>query len=587
MRYWFVGGRRWTTCVEGLLLHSREHKLGGPNWISPVTVGFDAGGSSMTAMQSPLRRSRLRIPTLVVLGGGLLAALFGAPFPAVSLLSPEPAAEQVDASQIILANGLSLADWVLLANDRLESGESREVLSEAVQHLGEFGNVPQLVALSDRAARALIQDLPLSNEAEARIALDRIDQLDRVPALKLHLARAHALLGDDRSAQTAYREWLSLVPQDHPSRLEVLRAYMGIQKSLVAREAERFADVVGRPFGLDATDFTTGWTDLHYAALLDLPGVAERLVDSGLDADVALLNAASLSPALGDDLNLRLIDAGHKSDADLIGWNPLGGETPLILAARRGSPRVAQMLLDRGANLHLADSDGRTALHLAARSDTPEIAELLLEGGADVNATDVTGATPLFLAVEAGSPDVVELLVRHGANANASKQEGMTPIQLAAQTAHTDVVRVLLRNGADHAAVDKNGVGALHLAAESGSLQLVEVLLDQGAIPDTATREGRSALHFAASGGNADAVELLLSRGADLSGRSSTGETALHYAARGGHPDVVRLLLERGLTARARTKGAQSVLHYAAAGGQYRRGSACAGGGSGCSCSRR
>lgn len=507
-----------------------------------------------------------RLSSPFVCGVVAVGLILASPLPDGRLRAME-SAPQVDAERITLANGLSLADWVLLAHDRLESGETDEILAESSEHLRAFGAVPELVELSDRAASTLLEALPIGTEVEARIALDRLTRFDLVPALQLHLANAHQVLGDFLEARDTYRRWLRLVPQTHPARLDVLRAYMEIQGRLVEQESARFSEVVGRPFTPDTTDSATGWTDLHYAALLDLPIVAEHLVESGLGPDIPLLGTPSLSPPLGDQLNLILSKADQAVDESLRGWNPNGGETPLALGARRNAVGVVRLLLERDANPDLRDKAGSAALHLAAAGGAVEAVGLLLNVGVDPNTVDHAGTTALFAAVGTGDLNLIELLLDHGADANLGNEAGLKPLHAAVHTRDPELVQLLLERGAAPTAVDKDGATPLHLAAESAALPVVEVLLDHGMNVGAMSSGSRTALHSAAAGGNSQVVELLLSRGLDLAARSDAGWTALHFAARNGHAEVIRLFLERGLTPLARTEQAEGVLHFAAGSG--------------------
>ena len=79
---------------------------------------------------------------------------------------------------------------------------------------------------------------------------------------------------------------------------------------------------------------------------------------------------------------------------------------------------VAELLLDRGANIKAQDGDGLTPLHVAAGFNaSPEMAELLLNWGADLEAVTEAEKTPLMLAVEGYNLEVAELLLARGANA--------------------------------------------------------------------------------------------------------------------------------------------------------------------------
>ena len=55
-----------------------------------------------------------------------------------------------------------------------------------------------------------------------------------------------------------------------------------------------------------------------------------------------------------------------------------------------------------------------TPLHSAAWYGHTAIAEMLLEKGADVNARDVNGKTPLQLAIQQEQESTAELLKQHG-----------------------------------------------------------------------------------------------------------------------------------------------------------------------------
>ena len=57
-----------------------------------------------------------------------------------------------------------------------------------------------------------------------------------------------------------------------------------------------------------------------------------------------------------------------------------------------------------------------TPLHWAAYGGQKAVAELLIERGANINLKDKLNLTPLDLAVRYGGEDVAELLRQHGAH---------------------------------------------------------------------------------------------------------------------------------------------------------------------------
>lgn len=85
-----------------------------------------------------------------------------------------------------------------------------------------------------------------------------------------------------------------------------------------------------------------------------------------------------------------LIEKGadvHVRDAD--------GSTPLILAAFHGQVAAVQRLLSAGSDIHASDNDGYTALMWASYKGRNEAANILLQSGADSNATSREGNTTL------------------------------------------------------------------------------------------------------------------------------------------------------------------------------------------------
>jgi uncharacterized protein len=126
------------------------------------------------------------------------------------------------------------------------------------------------------------------------------------------------------------------------------------------------------------------------------------------------------------------------------------GTTPLLRAAKALDAPAIRVLLEKGANLSLANTRGITPVMAAAGlgstdADTRgifttedvqqrsiESLKLLLAAGADINAKDGTrGLTPLHEAARWGWNDVVQFLVDHGADLMAKDNRGMTPIDSA------------------------------------------------------------------------------------------------------------------------------------------------------------
>jgi cytohesin len=171
------------------------------------------------------------------------------------------------------------------------------------------------------------------------------------------------------------------------------------------------------------------------------------------------------------------------------------GAMPFHQAAYDGHVEVVELLLERGEEVDVRDWDDRTALHLTAWKDRQDIARLLIEEGARVNAEDSTGggATPLHYAAALGSLDVASVLLEHCADVDAKASEGTTPLHLAVYRKKPELVRLLLDYDAAVARPDESGMTALDLASVSGDEGLQSLLLGTGnvAVGKTARKPGR------------------------------------------------------------------------------------------------
>src|SRR5437016_3937895 len=126
--------------------------------------------------------------------------------------------------------------------------------------------------------------------------------------------------------------------------------------------------------------------------------LARRLADEADSLNLA--EAAALDEL---DRARELLDGGDDADA-----RTPDGFTPLHLAAFFGAPRVAALLLARGADpAAVADNPMRVQpLHSAAAGRHHDIAVMLIAAGVDVNARQQGGYTPLQAAAANGDAEL-------------------------------------------------------------------------------------------------------------------------------------------------------------------------------------
>ena len=106
---------------------------------------------------------------------------------------------------------------------------------------------------------------------------------------------------------------------------------------------------------------------------------------------------------------LRIYERGAHDDFALLWYPVIGG----------GNLEMAELLMERGAEVEQQHYLGTTALHYAALRGQTEMVQLFIEHGADVQRIgrkfDAAGQTPLQMAGTQGHDDVVRLLQDRGA----------------------------------------------------------------------------------------------------------------------------------------------------------------------------
>jgi len=349
---------------------------------------------------------------------------------------------------------------------------------------------------------------------------------------------------------------------------------------------------------VDGREQSFGQTALMVAVREGRTELARVLLDAGADPNARTRSEPpprfippSESPP-GLSKGIGIVRAGWPEDRGKR-FPAAGSKTPLLYAARAGDLAETKLLLERGAQLELADGNGVTPLLEAilnanafrvrreGRTDHLAVANALLDAGANVDAMDWYGESPLWATVDLRNLELgpgekktgvrdealalIGRLLDAGANPNARTKE-FPPERRYITTVVGSV-----------AWVDLTGQTPFLRAAAAGDLAAMRALLAHGADPNIATAAGTTPLMVAAGVNWAvgetfdegpaallEAVKLTHELGNDVNAVNSMGVGAIHGAANRGANDVIEYLAANGARLDVPDKQGRTPLDWAA-----------------------
>ncbi|KDO34605.1 hypothetical protein SPRG_00668 [Saprolegnia parasitica CBS 223.65] len=225
------------------------------------------------------------------------------------------------------------------------------------------------------------------------------------------------------------------------------------------------------------------------------------------------------------------------------------GATPLMLAVSEGHDEIVTQLLDANCALDFIDAEHRTALVCALDDEDNahvDLATILIERGADVNLANLTGYSALHLAIQLGDLGLVKLLLDHEANmeATTATEYGRdTPLTLALELERTEIAQHLIEVGALVNVSNSEAKTPLHLAVEKQHADIVEALVTKGADLEARNLYGATPLMVAAVEKTDLAMtQLLLQHGASIDASNTNNDTLLSLAAMTQEKEIALLL---------------------------------------------
>ncbi|KEF51944.1 uncharacterized protein A1O9_11934 [Exophiala aquamarina CBS 119918] len=255
----------------------------------------------------------------------------------------------------------------------------------------------------------------------------------------------------------------------------------------------------------------------------------------------------------GEPLLYRAVEEGETSVAELLiqrgaDVNSYGGKYGFALqaAAVRGDHQLSRILIENGANVNNGGGYYSNALYAANVQHAYQPSQRLIKNEVDVNASEGGWGNALQAAVARGDYQLSRFLLENGANINACRGYYGTALQAAVAIGEHQLSRFLLENGANINASGGYYGTALHAAVALGDHQLSRFLLENGANIDASGTYYGTALQAAVVQGDHQLSQILIENGANINASGAYCGTALQAAVVQGDYQLSRILIENG-----------------------------------------
>ncbi|KAJ5614413.1 Mg2+ transporter protein CorA-like/Zinc transport protein ZntB [Penicillium herquei] len=253
---------------------------------------------------------------------------------------------------------------------------------------------------------------------------------------------------------------------------------------------------------------------------------------------------------------LEMLLTNERAKVKLLNMENNAGETPYLLAARKGDDEAVQTLGEYGANPNARDQDGNNALHLAAKHGMMDIVKRLLgEKPADpskLEAKNNLEESPYLIAVKFDQMEAAQTFIEYGANSKACDKEGNSALHLASKSGHIRIMKELsLAEGQAGGSLNNQNDSPITLAAQARHLEVLEYLLslNKGRIPRDIKLPGETMaedfFESAKKGYMCLFKKILQSRGNLLDKKNELGKKALDLAVEANQIGILDYLLTR------------------------------------------
>lgn len=227
----------------------------------------------------------------------------------------------------------------------------------------------------------------------------------------------------------------------------------------------------------------------------------------------------------------------------------------LYIAIECNKLKIADELINLGANIYEEDDNHLSALELAILLPNERWVGILIEKGADLNQKNSqNGKTPLIVSILQDSESMVAILLKNKVDVNI-KFNGYLPIELAKIVGNEKIAKMLEDEGAV-IKEDSRGNGSSESSRsneneksnkgkETKNIDVSNTLKTPlNNFLDLKDKNGSTPLHISTEIKDISGIRKLIKKGANPYLENNEGQTALHIAAQSGIIDLVLSIIE-------------------------------------------